>query len=446
MCHVLAVEWGGGIAPGVALVTALLAPCLNNAFGQNLSLQLEASNYNGFAVSCFGSKDGSIDLTVTGGTPPYTYEWSNGASTQDLTGLSAGYYRVGVSDNYGGFGEAEITLEQPERLVGSAVAYEYPNEFNISCHSCFNGSIDASASGGVMPYSFLWQDGTTTEDRSGLGARDYTATVTDANECESDAIKLTLREPERNDWTMTGNAGTSPLSQFVGTTDNQDLVFRTNNVERLRLTGSGGVQASSLGSASGYKLLMADSLGVMKGVDIGTLTQYVAQKDGCPAGETWPWFMCGNSFARPDNFIGTTNAVALKFRTNNEQRMMITADGKVGIGTIPPSGAVGQYRLFVEDGIVTRDVLVRANAWPDFVFGAEYDLMPLADLRDYLDRHQHLPGIPSAQELETQHGVELGDMQRRLVQVVEEQTLYILQLEEAMRSLEQRLKDLETSK
>ncbi|MEB2342651.1 MAG: hypothetical protein OZ932_11690, partial [Flavobacteriia bacterium] len=94
--------------------------------------------------------------------------------------------------------------------------------------------------------------------------------------------------------------------------------------------------------------------------------------------------------------------------------------------------------LFVEDGIATRDVLVKLGAWPDYVFSEDYRLMPLGELRAFLRKNKHLPGIPSAAELEAKQGVELGDMQRKLVQVVEEQALYILELEARIKALEER--------
>ena len=125
--------------------------------------------------------------------------------------------------------------------------------------------------------------------------------------------------------------------------------------------------------------------------------------------------------------------------------MQIDAHGKVGIGTIPPTGPVDGYRLFVENGISTRDVLVKLGTWPDYVFADGYRLMPLSELRDFLERHRHLPGIPSAATLAEQGGVALGDMQRNLVRTVEEQALYILELEERLGRLEQRLGALEAS-
>ena len=75
-----------------------------------------------------------------------------------------------------------------------------------------------------------------------------------------------------------------------------------------------------------------------------------------------------------------------------------------------------------------------------------YALRSFDELRSYLNANRHLPGIPSAAEVEAKGGMEVGDMQRRLLQVVEEQQLYILQLHERMEGMEQRVKVLEASK
>lgn len=117
--------------------------------------------------------------------------------------------------------------------------------------------------------------------------------------------------------------------------------------------------------------------------------------------------------------------------------MVISKEGKVGIGT--GTNATSVYNLFVEGGIATRDVLVKHGAWPDYVFDASYRLMPLPGLRAYLNAHHHLPGMRSGAELDAQGGVELGDHARQLTRIVEEQALYILQLEERLTRLEQRM-------
>src|SRR5690606_950354 len=159
------------------------------------------------------------------------------------------------------------------------------------------------------------------------------------------------------------------------------------------------------------------------------------------------WMTRGNDFTHlcPDQqpVLGTVDNTDLKIVTWGQQRMRITRNGAVGIGTNPPTDVVGDYRLFVENGIACRDVLVKHGTWPDFVFQPDHQLLPMGELREFLRRERHLPGLPSAAELEAKQGVEVGDMQRRLVQTVEEQALYILQLEEQQARLERRLEALE---
>nr|HMQ77847.1 SprB repeat-containing protein [Flavobacteriales bacterium] len=369
--------------------------------------------------------------------PPYTYEWSTGANTQDISGVAAGYYRVAVYDSDTAYVEREITLSEPELLVGTATAFEYPNDFNVSCHSCYNGSIDASAAGGVAPYTYAWRDGAVVEDRSGLGARDYTVTVSDANGCEAAPVTVTLREPQRNDWTMSGNAGTDPVTQYIGTSDNKNLVLRTNGIERISLLANGEIKFHSIGTANSCQLLYLNEQGLLKS----------APSNDLPVCTTLPWFLGGNNNVdNTNNRIGTNVPYDLLFVTNLDERMRVTVDGKIGIGTIPPIGPIDQYRVFVEDGIVTRDVLVKHGTWPDHVFQSGYRLMPLNELRAFLQKNHHLPGIPSATEVEASGGAEVGDIQRRLLETIEQQALYILHLEERLGLVEQRLRTLDTSR
>jgi hypothetical protein len=93
-------------------------------------------------------------------------------------------------------------------------------------------------------------------------------------------------------------------------------------------------------------------------------------------------------------------------------------------------GATG-YALAVNGKAIAEEVRVELKAsWPDYVFSDEYQLMPLDQLKKEIETNQHLPGIPSAAEMTAQGGIDLGDMQTRLVEKVEELTLYILQLKE----------------
>ena len=418
-----------------ALCAALLCLVAITGSGQSLTLTLAPSNHNGYNISCFGRKDGSVDLTVTGGTPPYTYNWSSGSTTQDVSSLAAGFYAVTVTDAAGS-SRAEITLTEPVELRAEMTPFEYGSGYNISLFNAYNGSINLMVEGSVPPYTYEWRDGPTTEDRTALGSDNYDVAITDANGCMLRTDPIYLRQPERSDWTNTGNAGTTPGTNYIGTSDNKDVVFKSNGAERLRLLSGGDVKVSSL-VATGNKLVYADENGVLKRANWGQDLQMTEI----------PWFLGGNNYVtNTTNRIGPIDDIDFLFITGNIERARITQDGKVGIGTVPPSGAIDGYRLYVEDGIATRDVLLQHGSWPDDVFSQDYRLIPLAELRAFIHTWSHLPGIPSAAEVAAKGGAEVGDIQRRLLRTVEEQTLYILQLEEKLERVEQRLQSLETSK
>ncbi|HMZ48965.1 MAG TPA: SprB repeat-containing protein, partial [Flavobacteriales bacterium] len=415
----------------VTLTTGAFCLCSGMVVGQGIQLTLVPTNYNGYHVSCSGVSDGSIDLGVTGGTPPYTYAWSTGATTQDVSGLRAGYVSVQVRDAANGDARGELTLTEPPGLSVDAVPYMYSNGHHISCHSCYNGNIQVTVAGGVAPYSYSWLDGPVTEDRIWLDAGTYQVDVSDANGCMKKSESMTLTQPERSDWTMSGNAGTYPGTHYIGTSDNKDVVFKSNGQERLRLMAAGELKIPALASENGYGLLMADSMGTVK--SFSELAD--AHKFGCPDMQAFPWTRCGNQVGN-DQVLGTLNEQALRIITHGVRRMVIDPDGRVLVGNAVP-GTSTDYKLYVEGGIVSRDVKVTAQNFPDFVFAPEYALMPLAGLRRYLAQHRHLPGIPSAAEVEQAGGFEVGDLQTRLLKVVEEQALYILQLEERVTALEQ---------
>ncbi len=129
-------------------------------------------------VSCYGGSDGSIDLTVTGGTLPYTYSWSNGAVTEDISGLPMGTYMVTITDANGCLAYASEYIFEPSPL--DLIIYGYTN---VDCYGNANGTIDIMVTGGTMPYTYLWSNGAVTEDISGLGPNNYCVTVTDALGC-----------------------------------------------------------------------------------------------------------------------------------------------------------------------------------------------------------------------------------------------------------------------
>lgn len=410
-----------------------------------LSLSLVPSEHNGFNVSCFGFKDGSIDLTASGGAAPYTYTWSTGTSAEDLSDLPSGFYSVRVVDANQVEGRAEITLTEPDAMKADVQPYEYGNGYNISLYNAYNGSINLAVYGGVAPFTYDWSDGATSEDRNALGSDNYSVTITDANGCVLKTDPVYLRQPERSDWTMSGNSGTNPATHFFGTTDNQDVVFKSNGQERLRLLGDGSIKLlGSLGTGPLYR----DPNGILRAGGPLNLDPAPVEPCALTLGDFPYWETDGNTFQYPQcdpgiaPILGSRSPHPIKFITDDQERMILTVEGKLGLGTEPPPGPVNQYRLFVEDGIVTRDVLAKAGPWPDYVFKEGYHLLSFDELRGFIRGHGHLPGMLSAAEVETKGGIELADSHTRLVKVVEEQALYILQLEERFKLLEQRVIEL----
>ncbi|KAA5548332.1 T9SS type A sorting domain-containing protein [Adhaeribacter rhizoryzae] len=121
-----------------------------------------------------GGMDGSVDLSVIGGTGPYTFVWSNGATTEDLTMVAAGTYSVTVMDAMGKQGMTSVMVG--ERGMPLTLSIVHQDVMKVGGY----GSIDLSIMGGVAPYSILWNAGSRNEDLPQVTPGMYMVTVTDA--------------------------------------------------------------------------------------------------------------------------------------------------------------------------------------------------------------------------------------------------------------------------
>ena len=131
---------------------------------------------------------GSVDLTVSGGTAPYTYAWTGGATTEDLIDVAEGAYEVIVTDANGCTATASGDLIAPDAISISEVVT------NVLCSSDLTGAVDLTVGGGTAPYTYAWDNGTNSEDLAAIGAGTYMVTVTDANLCEMTAT-YNITEP-----------------------------------------------------------------------------------------------------------------------------------------------------------------------------------------------------------------------------------------------------------
>jgi hypothetical protein len=114
-------------------------------------------------------------------------------------------------------------------------------------------------------------------------------------------------------------------------------------------------------------------------------------------------------------------------------------DGRVGIGTMEP----GDYKLAVNGKVVAKEIKVKdGTPWPDYVFSRDYNLMSLTELEAFIKKNNHLPNIPSAQEVKEKEGIELGVMNAKLLEKIEEMTLHIINMNKEIQSLKKEVKDL----
>jgi gliding motility-associated-like protein len=157
-----------------------------------------SSNYNGEHISCFGASDGSATVNATGGVPTYNYLWSNNQNDTIATNLNAATYSVTATDLNNCTASNTITLVNPAQLnITTTVTSNY-NGRDISCFGFSDGSVNATASGGVLGFSYQWDAATnnqSTSNATNLSVGNYNVTATDLNGCTV-AGNITVTQPD----------------------------------------------------------------------------------------------------------------------------------------------------------------------------------------------------------------------------------------------------------
>ena len=158
----------------------------------------------------------------------------------------------------------------------------------------------------------------------------------------------------------------------------------------------------------------------------------------------------GKSFSLEHSFYGSLNSAInfyrgggttggyMTFATNNgTEQMRIDPSGNVGIGTTNPTA-----KLAVAGSIQAYDVTVKTG-WADYVFDSSYELKPLTAVANYIQENKHLPNIPSAEEV-SRNGIALGEMNKKLLEKVEELTLYVIKQNEKSQLQEEQIRELKS--
>ncbi len=189
-------------------------------------------------VSCFGGSNGAASINnISGGQAPYSILWSNGDTTNTLTGLAAGTYQGVITDSLGCTMPYAVVVGQPTVLSASA------SVVNVSCFGGNNGSATVNSTGGTTPYTILWDNGSTTFTRGGLSANVvYTAVVTDAHGCQTN-VSTSVTQPAnlalsivKTDVTCYGGFGTASANVTGGTAP-YTYSWNTNPVQNSQIAG-----------------------------------------------------------------------------------------------------------------------------------------------------------------------------------------------------------------
>lgn len=273
------------------------------------SLSVSGSSNN---VSCFSISNGSAVATPSGGTSPYTYNWSTGASTQGVSSLSPGNYTVTVTDANGCTGTRNYSITQP------AAALQVSGTHNdINCTGNSIGSISLTVNGGTAPYSYLWSNGSTQQNISNLSANTYTVTVSDANGCTAQ-LSQTISQP----------AGALNVSSAV-----TNLLCYENGTGSINITPSAGTPPYS------YQWSNGSTQEDLNGIPAGTYTVTVSDNNGCSLTNTL-------FVTQPQEELDAiTHATLVGCYGANSGAINLTVSG----GTLP-------YSIQWSNGVTTEDL------------------------------------------------------------------------------------------
>lgn len=271
-------------------------------------------------------------------------------------------------------------------------------------------------------------------------------------------------------WSLSGSTGTIAGIHYIGTADNVDLVLKTNHTEHFRINALGNIGVGTSAPqakldvngdvkingnlrTSGVVFDVAPPLEINPCINLiafnpnGALTNITQLNvpeielladleniDPCAAPIVpFTWNTFGNYVNANNRFIGTTSNFDFNIRTNNIQRMVVTKDGKVGIGINPINMTDNNnfgYKLYVSGGIMTERchvALQNGSDWGDWVFDKRNKRMTFEEQSKYYAKNKHLKGIPSVIDLKN-NGIDVTDMFTGIVVNLEETRLDVIEL------------------
>ena len=187
-------------------------------------------------VTCYGGNDGMLTISVTGGTAPYTYNWSNGEQTDTIINLTAGEYSVTVTDNNGCSQEKINYITEPMDFFVSQT-----DSTMVTCNGGNDGIISIIVDGETNPYTYNWSNGEQTDTIINLTAGEYNVTVTDNNGCTKMESFFVTEPDSIMVYPLEGN----PVSCFGGN-DGMLIISTSGGISPYTYNWSNGEQTDTI--------------------------------------------------------------------------------------------------------------------------------------------------------------------------------------------------------
>ncbi|MCK9498333.1 MAG: gliding motility-associated C-terminal domain-containing protein [Bacteroidales bacterium] len=259
-------------------------------------------------LPCHGTDYGSIDISLSGASPPYTVLWSSGQTYQDLHNLNAGTYTITVTDANNCAWSESITIIEPDTLIANI------NSSNIPCFGLDNGSLNVQAIGGTQPYTYHWfhDANQTSHIITDMHPGYYFVSVVDANGC-ADTASTYITQP----------------NELILTELIHNVSCKGGHDAYIIVTPSGGVPYYNIEWSNGY---FSDSIG---NLPIGNYTITVSDQNGCKNTQTY-------TITEPPNYLSSyfseiNNVSCFGFYDANSN--------------VVPTGGTSPYTVYWEEGV-----------------------------------------------------------------------------------------------
>jgi len=361
--------------------------------------------YNGNTVNSSGIKYGLYSEATSNGTGEkrgvYGYAVQNGSSAGPVYGVygqtsSAG---GGNQDNFGVYGGAynsgnarQFGVYGTTSSAGNGTRYGVYGVGLGATSATTYGAYFESRGGvnGAKYGSYSKVEGGTAQTSSTYAAYNFNVPTSSSTNTSYGTYSRVSNNGNGTKY--------AAYNYVVGSTTQTGAVYGTRSY------------ASSNGTA-------ANAYGIYANVSSsGSGTHYGIYTSASTAPNNWASYNVGNSYFSSDVRLGHT-------------------------------GDVPGYKLSVNGKVICEELRIELDAdWPDYVFASDYDLPTIKEVKAHINEKKHLPGIPSAAEIEKQGGLDVGDMNKRLLEKVEELTLYIIELNDKVENQHKEIQKLKDSK